>query len=108
MREEVILHAFVVFGLVAWLAGLGAVVAGIALLIAGLALVLGECLSLLGGVRVSAQAFYATAGVLELAAATAILREEDVGILTPGAVAGGIVAAHIPRFQAALRRRRHD
>jgi hypothetical protein len=70
--------------------------------------VLGECLSVVRGVRVSAQLFYATVGAVELALALGILKHENAGIITPGLVAATIVAAHVQRFQVELRRRAHD
>jgi hypothetical protein len=107
-REDVILHLLVAAGVIAWFAGLSPVIPGIFLLAAGLVMVLGECLSVLRGVRVSAQFFYAAVGAVELALAVAIFGHENVGIITPGVVAGTIVAAHFQRFQVELRRRARD
>jgi hypothetical protein len=107
-REDVILHLLVAAGAIAWLAGLSPLILGIFLLAAGLVLVLGECLSVVRGVRVSAQLFYATVGAVELTLALGIFKHENAGIITPGLVAATIVAAHVQRFQVELRRRAHD
>jgi hypothetical protein len=109
VRDDVLVQASLAAVVLAWLAGLvPAVIPAIFLLAAGLLLVLGECLSFLRGTRVSAQPFYAAVGLAELVAAAAIFGHEQVGIITPGAVAATLVAAHITRFQAEVRRRAHN
>ena len=109
IRDDVVVQASLAAVVLAWLAGLvPAVIPAIFLLAAGLLLVLGECLSFLRGTRVSAQPFYAAVGLVELVAAAAIFEHEEVGIITPGAVAATLIAAHIPRFQAEVRRRAHN
>jgi hypothetical protein len=107
-REDVILHLLVVVGAIAWLARFNAVFLGIFLLAAGMVMLMGECLSVLRGVRVSAQFFYAAVGVAEVVLAVGIFAHENVGIITPGVVAATIVAANVQRFQVELRRRAHD
>ena len=109
IRDDVVVQASVAAVVLAWLAGLvPAVIPAIFLLAAGLLLVLGEGLSFLRGTRVSAQPFYAVVGLVELVAAAAIFGHGEVGIITPGAVAATLIAAHIPRFQAEVRRRAHN
>jgi len=99
---------FALLALAATALGIGLGLFAIILLLAGCALFIGEALSLLSGVRASAQVLYAATGLIEVTAAGVLLRRERVDKVTIAIVVGTLLAAFVPQFQLVLHRRRAE